>query len=151
MNSKINKNYLRNFLTLRYDPSKTSKKLISKNNFSPQKYDKNGIKTENLLTESIKSFFGNPKKSIAISISGGIDSTLVLALIRKSFPDVKIIALHGVFENGFDESITAKKISKKFNADFYPVKIPSIFTSMPELISIARKSKWNTYNHLIAK
>ena len=151
LNSKINKNYLRNFLTLRYDPSKTSKKLISKNDFSPQKYDKNGIKTENLLTESIESFFGNPKKSIAISISGGIDSTLVLALIRKSFPDVKIIALHGVFENGFDESITAKKISKKFNADFYPVKIPSIFTSMPELISIAGKSKWNTYNHLIAK
>ena len=151
MNSKINKNYLRNYLTLRYDPSKTSKKLISKNDFSPQKYDKNGIKTENLLTESIESFFGNPKKSIAISISGGIDSTLVLALIRKSFPDVKIIALFGVVENGFNELITAKKISKKFNADFYPVKIPSIFTSMPELISIAGKSKWNTYNHLIAK
>ena len=151
MNSKIDKNYLRNLFTLRYDPSKTSKKLITSKNFLHKTYDENGFNTEKLLTQSIESFFGRNKKTIAISISGGIDSTLCLGLIRKSFPDVKIVTLCGIFEDSFDESIYARKISQQFDADFYPIKIPSIFTSMPEMISITGKPKWNTYNHLIAK
>lgn len=151
MNSKIDKNNLRNLLTIRYDPSKTSKKLITPKIFSPETCDKNGIKTEKFLTQSIESFFDQTKKPIAVSISGGIDSPLALGLIRKSFPDVKIIALCGIFEGGFDESIPARKIAKKFDADFHLVKMSSIFTSMPEIISITGKPKWNTYIHLIAK
>lgn len=151
MSIKINKNYLRNFLTIRYDPSKISKLSLSEKDFLPQINDPNGIKTEQLLIKSIKNFFIDPEKPIAISISGGIDSTLALGLIRKTFPDIKIISICGIFKNGFNESTTAKKIAKKFNASFYPVAIPSIFTSMPELISITKKPKWNTYNHLIAK
>ena len=151
MKSKIHKTNLRNILTIRYDPSKSSQQLISSKNFLPYVNDIDGIKTEKLLTKSIKHFFGSDNKPIAISISGGIDSTLALGLIRKSFPNAKIIALCGIFEDGFDESVTAKKIAKKFDADFYPVKMSSIFTSMPEIISITGKPKWNTYIHLIAK
>lgn len=148
MNSKIN---LRNILTIRYDPSKSSDQYVGPENFLSRINDPNGIKTEKLLSSSIKNFFSSNTKPIAISISGGIDSTLALGLIRKTFPDVKIIALCGVFENGFDESIPARKVAKKFDADFYPIKISSIFTSMPELISITKKPKWNSYIHLIAK
>jgi len=151
LNSKINKINLRNILTIRYDPSKSLKQLISSTDFSPKINDLDGTKTEKLLTQSIKNSFGSSKNPIAISISGGIDSTLALGLIRKSLPDSKIIAFCGVFEDGFDESITAKKIAKKFDADFHLVKMSSIFTSMPEIISITGKPKWNTYIHLIAK
>ena len=70
-------------------------------NFSNVISDVNGTKTEKFLTTSIKDFFGNTEKPIVISISGGIDSTLALGLIRKSFPDKKIIALCGIFEDGF--------------------------------------------------
>jgi len=150
LTTRINKNNLRNLLTIRYDPSH-SKKLISPKYFFPSTFDENGLKTEKLLTRSIDDFFGSAKKPICISISGGIDSTLVLGLIRKSFPDAKIIGLCGVFEEGFDESIIAKKITKQFNADFHLIKMSSIFTFMPEIISITGKPKWNTYIHLIAK
>ena len=147
----INKINLRNILTVRYDPSKKSNNIVTPENFTNEISDINGTKIEKLLTTSIKDFFGNSENHIAISISGGIDSTLALGLIRKSFPDKKIIALCGIFEDGFDESIRAKEIAKKFDADFYPIKMPSLFTFMPEIISITRKPKWNTYIHIIAK
>lgn len=151
MKTKINRTSIRNLLTIRYDPLKNSEHSIIPNHFFPEHTDKDGLKTEKLLTQSIKNFFGSNKKPIAISISGGIDSTLALGLIRKSFPDTKIIAFCGIFDDSFDESIVAKEIALKFNADFHPIKMPSIFTSMPEIISITGKPKWNTYNHLIAK
>ena len=93
MKSKIHKTNLRNILTIRYDPSKSSQQLIFSKNFLPYVNDIDGIKTEKLLTKSIKNFFGSDNKPIAISISGGIDSTLALGLIRKSLPNAKIIAL----------------------------------------------------------
>ena len=90
-------------------------------------------------------------KSIAISLSSGIDSSICLAILRKSFPDKKIIAICGVFDSGFDESVEAKKIAEKFSAEFKVVHMDSIFTNMPEIISISKRPRWNTYNHLIAK
>ena len=151
LNTKINKINLRNILTIRYDPQKSSNQYISPKNFLPRTNDPTGKKTEKLLINSIRDFFNSNTKSITISISGGIDSTLALGLIRKSLPDAKITALCGIFEDGFDESTTAKQVAKKFDANFYPIKMSSIFTSMPEIISITKKPKWNTYIHLIAK
>ena len=151
MKFKADKSHIRNLLTIRYDPSKLSKKAITPNSFLPQTNDPHGIKTENILTLSIKNFFNFNQKPIAISISGGIDSTLALGLIRKSFPDVKIHAFCGIFGDAFDESITARKIAEKFDADFHPIEMSSIFTSMPNIISITGKPKWNTYIHHIAK
>jgi asparagine synthase (glutamine-hydrolysing) len=148
---KINKNLIRNYLTLRYDPSKNSKNLANWNDFKSQNYDPHGKITENLLINSIKSSILDDDTPISISLSSGIDSSLCLALLRKVFPKRKIMAICGVFESGHDESITAKKIAEKFSADFKVLHMDSIFTNMPEIISISKKPRWNTYNHLIAK
>ena len=90
-------------------------------------------------------------KSISISLSSGIDSSLLLGLLRKILPNKKIKAFCGIFHDGFDESENAKKIADQFDADFKIVKMDSVFTNMPQLISITRKPKWNTYAHLIAQ
>ena len=108
------------------------------------------INDEKLLENSIIKNLSN-KKTIAISLSGGIDSTLCLGLIRKIFPDKKIYGICGVFGEGFDESEIAGQVANQFNANFSVVKMDSIFTHMPEIISITKKPKWNTYIHLIAK
>lgn len=151
MNSMLDATQIRNILTIRYDPRKSSKNQIISKIFSSTINDLNGFKTEKILLKIIKNYYTFNDKPIAISISSGIDSTLLLAIIRKCFPEQKIIGVCGIFEDGFDESITAKKIAKKFDASFYPVKMGSIFSSMPEIISITGKPKWNTYTHLIAK
>ena len=148
---KIDKKLIQNFLTLRYDPSKHPEKLTKWQNFKTTTTDFDGQITESLLLNSIKNSIPDNNKPISISLSSGIDSSLCLALLRQVFPKRKIIAICGVFENGNDESKIAKKIAEKFSADFKILHMNSIFTNMPEIISVTKKPRWNTYNHLISK
>ena len=148
---KINKKLIQNFLTLRYDPSSISKNLAIWQDFKSDTTDFNGQNTEKLLLKSIKNSIPDNDKPIAISLSSGIDSSLCLALLRNVFPKRKIIAICGVFENGNDESKVAKTIAEKFSADFKILYMDSIFTNMSEIISVSKKPRWNTYNHLISK
>jgi len=152
LSSPIDKTEIRNILTIRYDPrKKSSLNLAVPSDFSPPIHDFNGSKIEKLMINSFtKKFYKHPK-SITVSISGGIDSTLALGILRKSMPSTKIIALCGVFDESSDESIVAKKIADTFDADFKIIKMPSIFTDLPKIISITKKPKWNAYIHTIAK
>ena len=147
----VNKNQIRDFLTIRYNPKKNSSNLASWKDFEPKTSDPDGKITEKFLLASIKNSIPDNKKPIAISLSSGIDSSICLALLRKSFPDRKIFAICGVFDSGFDESIEAKKIADTFSAEFKVLQMGSMFTNMPEIISISKRPRWNTYNHLIAK
>lgn len=153
MSSKLlDKTSLRNFLSLRYNPEeKPVIKQLTWKDIQTNISDPYGYKTENLLKNTISRLLRNKKGPIIISISSGIDSTLLLGLIRKTLPHEEIIAICAVFKEGFDESNRAKIIAKKFDADFKTVSVDSVFTTMPELVSITGKPRWNSYHHLIAK
>jgi asparagine synthase (glutamine-hydrolysing) len=149
---KLNSVLIKNILTIRYDPTeKPQLSPVTLKNFDETETDSSGLKTKTLLINSLKNQLKNSNEPIAVSLSSGIDSTLCLSLIREIFPDRELIGICGVFENGFDESKQASKIAKKFNAKFKTVKMPSIYQTMPKLISITKKPKWNTYTHIIAK
>jgi asparagine synthase (glutamine-hydrolysing) len=152
MAPNLNKISIRNILSIRYDP--TEKSLFPRallNNFIDTNTDTTGFKTKKLLKNALRKKIKNSKEPIAISLSSGIDSTLCLSLLRETFPDHELIGICGIFENGFDESKQASKIAKKFNAKFKTVNMPSIYQTMPKLISITKKPKWNTYTHVIAQ
>jgi len=148
----INSTLIKNYLTIRYNPKdkpSPTKKLW--NDFETKFSDPNGKKTESLLLSSVKSSIPDNDEPIGLSLSSGIDSSLTLALLRKSFPKRKIIGICAVFENGFDESKQAKKIAENFEADFHTLYIDSIFKAMPQLISIVERPRWNTYTHYVTK
>ena len=147
----INKKLIQNYLSIRYDPTTNSKNLADWKFFNSQTSDLNGKITENFLVNSVKKSIPDEKKPIAISLSSGIDSSLCLAILRKTFPKRKIFAICGVFDSGFDESKEAKKIAEKFSAEFKTLHMDSMFTNMPEIISITQRPRWNTYTHMIAK
>jgi len=143
---------LKNYLTIRYNPEeKNSFPMATWKNFREKNSDPYGKTTEELLKKSIITYLSNIKGNIVVSLSSGIDSTLCLGLIRKVFPTRKIKTICAVFEDGTDESNKAKKISEKFDGDFKVVSFDSIFTSLPELVSIYGKPRWNTYHHIVAK
>lgn len=151
MLDKLDKISIRNILSIRYNPlDGSSLRRLTWKDCKNKSNDPNGIHTEILLKNSIRKLLPE-KDPVSISLSAGIDSTLCLALIRQIFPQKKIITLCGVFEDSFNESKIAARIANKFDADFHVVQMDSMFTQMPEIISIAKKPKWNTYNHLIAK
>lgn len=152
MKLDFEKNSIRNLLTIRYDP--TEKSLIPKatwKDFNEKNQDPSGLITKNLLVNAINKKLKYFKNPISISLSSGIDSTLCLSLLRETLPDNDLVGICGIFQNGFDESKQASKIAKKFDAKFKTVKMPSIYKTMPKLISITKKPKWNTYSHIIAK
>ena len=149
-NIKLNLSSIKNILTVRYDITKNPvKKLAIIKDFEKPLIDQGSHISEKLLTNSFKKINGFEKFSI--SLSGGIDSSLCLALLRKNFPKAPIFAISGVFENAYDESSHAKKVAEKFSAEFHPIDMESIYTNMAEIVYIANRPKWNTYNHLIAK
>ena len=149
--NKIDHTEICNQLTIRYDPRKSSNmKRRNWKSFATEFSDKEGKKTEQLLTNVIYNALSKSKGRLVMSLSSGIDSSLCLGLTREVFPDRKITAISAVYE-GNDESEKSKEIARKFNTDFKTVRINSIFTNMPELIMITGKPKWNTYQHIIAK
>ena len=149
---KLNSVSIKNILSIRYDPTeKPQLPSVTSKNFNETQTDPSGLKTKTLLKNALKNKLKTSNEPIAVSLSSGIDSTLCLSLLREIFPDRELIGICGVFENGFDESKQASKIAKKFNAKFKTVKMPSIYQTMPKLISITKKPKWNTYTHIIAK
>ena len=143
-------NLIRNILTLRYDPTqKTTLPVLKPNDFiSTKNYDLNFI--ENNLKNSIETTLESTK-NLTISLSGGIDSTLVLALIRKTLPDLSINAISIKFSDSTDETLTAKKIADFFDAEHEIIDIENYLLDLPAAISITGMPFWDIHWYYIAK
>ena len=149
-NQKNISNLIRNILTLRYDPlQKTTLPVLNSTDFIPSKeYDLNFI--ENNLKNSIETKLESTK-NLTISLSGGIDSTLVLGLIRKTLPDLKINAISIKFSNSTDETFTAKKIADFFEVEHEIIDIENYLLDLPAAISITGMPFWDIHWYYIAK
>ena len=149
-NQKNISNTIRNILTLRYDPlQKTTLPVLKTNDFiSSKNYDLDFI--ENNLKNSIQTTLGSAN-NLTISLSGGIDSTLVLGLIRKTLPDLKINAISIKFSDSTDETLTAKKIADFFDAEHEIINIENYLLDLPAAISIIGMPFWDIHWYYIAK
>ena len=149
-NQKNISNQIRNILTLRYDPlQNTTLPVLKANDFIPSKnYDLDFI--ENNLKNSIQNKLGSTK-NLTISLSGGIDSTLILGLIRKTLPDLKINAISIKFSDSTDETLTAKKIADFFEAEHKIIDIENYLLDLPAAISIIGMPFWDIHWYYIAK
>ena len=149
-NQKNISNLIRNILTLRYDPSqKSTLPILNSNDFSNSlDYDINLI--ENKLKNSVQTNLESANK-VTISLSGGIDSTLVLGLIRKTLPDLKINAISIKFTDSTDETFTAKKIADFFETEHEIIHIENYLLDLPAAISIIGMPFWDIHWYYIAK
>ena len=149
-NQKNISNLIRNILTLRYDPSqKSTLPILNSNDFSNSlDYDINLI--ENKLKNSVQTNLESANK-VTISLSGGIDSTLVLGLIRKTLPDLKINAISIKFADSTDETNIAKKIADFFETEHEIIDIKNYLLELPTAISIIGMPFWDIHWYYIAK
>ena len=92
------------------------KQIISNTTLSNKNYDNNKLYLENILTESINDMLIGDRP-VGAFLSGGIDSSLICALISKKL-NKKIQTFTIGFENkSYDESIFSKKISQTLGTD----------------------------------
>ena len=142
-----------NILTLRYDPSinpnlpkKTWKDFESTNGSPNLDFIENSILEE--IETKLKSI---NSKEVSVAISGGVDSTLVLSLLRKVNPDLKINAISMKFANSVDESSAASKIAEKYDAEHHIIHLENYLTELPKAISIVKLPFWDLHWYHVVK
>ena len=142
-----------NVLTLRYDtsiesklPKKTWKDFESINESPNIAFIENSIC--NRLEQKLKTYEG---EKICIALSGGVDSTLVLSLIRKIKPDIDIEAVSIKFADSIDETTTASNIAKTFDANHNIVYLENYLSELPKAISMTQLPFWDLHWYHVVK
>ena len=134
-------------LTLRYDlTQKIILPKITTRNFHNS--TPSITKVENIIEKSLTKT--KPNK-IAIALSGGVDSTLALHFLKKSFPDSKINAISIKFSDSVDESKLAAKIAEHFDVDQHIVSVDNYLKELPKAISIVKMPFWDLHWYYVAK
>ena len=150
---EINPLSLVNILTLRYDPSinpnlspKSSKDFLADDNPIDIQYVENLICNE--MENKLKTL---DDKELSVALSGGVDSTLVLTLLRKIRPEIKLHAVSIKFANSVDETPAASKIAERFNAEHHIVNLENYLSELPKAISIVRLPFWDLHWYYVVK
>ena len=143
---------IRNILTLRYDPTQnTSLPILSSHDYDP-------IETvsveyiEKSMQEYVQNKIDKSKiKKIAVALSGGIDSTLILALLRKKFPDIDVETISIKFAQSLDESEKAAKTSEFFGVKHQTIQLENYLKELPQAIFAVGLPFWDLHWYYVVK
>ena len=91
---------IKEILSLRYYPSQSTGPKYIASYFEPKKTPNYLEHIENLILNTLKNEIRGEK--ISVALSGGVDSTLVIALLRKALPDIRIEAISVKFADSID-------------------------------------------------
>lgn len=148
----INPLSLKSTLTLRYDISQ--KPILPKLEWTDFSNTSNvSIDTlENLIEKSIlNSVNGIEPKKIAISLSGGIDSSLVLLFLKKVLPNSSIKAFSIKFADSVDETPRSKEIANHFDVSHEIISVDDYFKKLPLVISQSGLPFWDIHWYYVAE
>jgi asparagine synthase (glutamine-hydrolysing) len=145
----INLDELCYLLTLRYYPKgSTSLPKLTWRDFLPYPGIENGLPP--ILEGTIKSVvdYRKPEK-VGIAISGGVDSTSVLALTRKLYPELSIKTLCITFGDDERESKDAEQVAEMFGTDHFHLHLENPLSELPKHIAVLGVPRWNAYTYYI--
>ena len=153
-NSKVSfdSKSIQEILTLRYDTTLIPKlKKLSWKDFVPKNNQVSLDAIEKLITDEITAKINPEKSKISLALSGGIDSTLVLALIRKQFPKIPIETISIKFADSIDESTIASKTAEHFETNHSIISIENFLQELPKAIYISQKPFWDLHWYYVVK
>ena len=153
--SKLNPTQLesiKQILTLRYSTNlETSSQKLVPEDFETKQITNPENVIEQSIRKSISTELDSNSKKIGISLSSGIDSTLVLALLRKEFPSTDIESISVKFSESIDETDVSKKISEKFDTNHHILEIDNFLEELPKAISIVKQPFWDLHWYYLVK
>ena len=152
-NSTVDPSSIVDILTLRYDTS-IQPNLPKKTweDFIPIDKPPNVTSIENSICNEIEKKLNYiNEQEISIALSGGVDSALMLSLLRKTKPDVKINAISIKFANSIDETPYASKIAEKYDADHHVIHLENYLSELPKAISIIKLPFWDLHWYYVVK
>lgn len=142
-------------MTLRYDPSQEETNLIKEVSYKSMKRRKLVCPSvEDIERELRKIIRKNISKSnpsnISIALSSGVDSNLILYLLRDEFPKLDINCITVSFDE-FTEAKVAKKSAENKSASFHEIIVDDPLRDLPSLIGIIKEPRWNIYQYYFLK
>lgn len=150
--NRIKTDSIKNILTLRYDSTqKTLLPQLTWKDFIEKPLTNPVVHIEKTIRNTIKKNFDDSKLKVAIALSGGIDSTLILSLLRKTCPHLEIDAISVKFADSVDESAHAAKIAERFEAEHHVIYIENYLKELPKAISIIKLPFWDLHWYYVVK
>jgi len=141
---------IKEILSLRYHPSlEIDGTKYTHKDFEPENTPNYLAHIEDLILKAIKNEVSERK--ISVALSGGVDSTLVIALLRKALPDIQIEAISVKFADSIDETKIATTIANNFNANHHIITIENFLEQLPKAISIIKMPFWDTHWYHMVK
>jgi len=152
-NPTVDTSSIVDILTLRYDTSiQPNLPKKSWEDFVPIDKPPSITSIENSICSEIENNLeSHSSKDVSIALSGGVDSTLVLSLLRKTNPDPKINAVSIKFANSVDETPTAAKIAERFEAEHHVIELENYLSELPKAISIIKLPFWDLHWYYVVK
>ena len=152
-NPTFNPSSIVDILTLRYDTTiQPNLPKKSWEDFVPIDKPPSITSIETSICDEIESNLQSHNfKDVSIALSGGVDSTLVLSLLRKTNPDLKINAISIKFANSVDETPTAAKIAERFEAEHNVIQLENYLSELPKAISIIKLPFWDLHWYYVVK
>lgn len=145
MNGKL-KEHIRNMLTLRYDPvEEPFIKTTKYKQWIPAIFETTAITLERKLLQSLTHLQSFNK--IGIALSSGVDSVLLLALIRHLYPEKEIVAVH--YEGVNDEYEDAKMFAEGYGAKFITIKLRSLLDTIQWQVSTTQEPMWDAFDYTV--
>ena len=128
-----------------------SQKLLPENFHEKQTDEKPEEFVEKSIKEKISHEIGTNTGKIGISLSSGIDSTLILALLREEYSSNEIESVSVKFSESTDETNASKKISEKFQTNHHILEIDNFLEELPNAISIVKQPFWDLHWYYLVK
>ncbi len=142
-------------LTLRYNPLLASVlPAVTPRDMRPStRHSPSPEVIERLAVAALHDILGaSPDARVAVSLSGGVDSALVLGLIRKHFPNLNVSAISVRFEDGYDETKRAARIAESLGVEQHViVTVEDYMRELPAAISAAALPMWDLHWYHVTK
>ena len=142
-----------NILTLRYDtsitpnlPRKTSKDIKLSHEEPSMEFIEKAI-----VSAIRKKLDVSSVNKACFALSGGIDSTLILTLIKKTIPDLQVDAISIKFADSIDETENASKIAAELDTNHHIVYVDNYLRELPKAISIIKLPFWDLHWYHVVK
>jgi asparagine synthase (glutamine-hydrolysing) len=146
-------------LTLRYDPMDIYVPTFRLRDVSvpdvSKSYSKPNLVSVRILEAKIRSAIRREvnkfdQNKLCVALSAGVDSNLILCLLREEFPRLELECINVSFDEK-NEAIEAKKIAENKGACFHQVCVENPLRDLPAMINIIREPRWNVYQYYYIK
>ena len=105
--------------------------------------------TKRILLSELKKYEGN--NGLGVILSGGVDSTTILAMLRECNPQTRLVTYSMGFNQDSDELDDSRIVAEHFETEHHEIVVEDFLRELPKIIYETKMPKWNLYPHYLFK